>query len=106
MSDATALLILGLCFLARGAGWLIRRGLADSAWASRSTPVDADWASGYRVGSLAALIGGLLAAANTGRGSDEQPEPTEMAVTVPAVALPVEEADTFTAYPWEVGHAY
>lgn len=28
MTDATALLILGLCFLARGAGWLIRHGPA------------------------------------------------------------------------------
>lgn len=28
MTDATALLILGVCFLARGAGWLIRRGPA------------------------------------------------------------------------------
>lgn len=28
MTDATALLILGLCFLARGAGWLLRHGPA------------------------------------------------------------------------------
>lgn len=70
-----------------------------------ATPADVDSWLG-QVGSLAALIGGLLAAANTGRGSDEKSEPVEMAVPQPSVALPVEEADTFTAYPWEVGHAY
>ena len=66
-----------------------------------ATPSDVDSWLG-QVGSLAALVGGLLAAANTGRESDEKP----VGVEVP-VALRVDGMDesAFTAYPHEVGHA-
>lgn len=50
-----------------------------------------------QVGSLAALIGGLLAAAHTGKASDETPA-EEIARLNPAGGVP----DGFTAYPDEV----
>lgn len=49
-----------------------------------------------QAGSLAAIIGGGMAAINTGWESDEKP----VAVEVAAPSL-----DGFTAYPQEVGHA-
>lgn len=49
-----------------------------------------------QLGSLAAVIGGGMAAMNTGWESDEKP----VAVEVAAPSL-----DGFTAYPQEVGHA-
>ena len=57
-----------------------------------------------QAGSLAAVIGGLMAAMNTGWESDEKP----VGVPVPAPApkpAPAEVYDGFTAYPDEVHHA-
>lgn len=50
-----------------------------------------------QVGSLAALVGGLLASANTGRASDLSPAEEIAARTAPAPTF-----DGFTAYPGEV----
>lgn len=53
-----------------------------------------------QVGSLAALVGGLLASANTGRASDLSP-----AEEIAANAAPAPTVDGFTAYPDEVRYA-
>lgn len=52
-----------------------------------------------QVASVAAVLGGGLAAANTGRESDEGPKVIEVPV-VPAEDVP--ERDPFTAFPEEI----
>lgn len=86
-----------------GTPWFVRKAVYAAATLIGLAAVILGWAQPDQVdqwvtqlGSLAAVIGGGMAAMNTGWESDEKP----VAVEVAAPSL-----DGFTAYPHEVGHA-
>ena len=91
-----------------GSPWFIRKavylavglvGLVAVAFGLVSPEQADSWLA--QAGSLAAVLGGFLAGANTGPASDESPA-QEIARRQPAPGgLP----DGFTAYPGEVGRA-
>ena len=91
-----------------GSPWFIRKavylavglvGLVAVAFGIVSPEQADSWLA--QAGSLAAVLGGFLAGANTGPASDESPA-QEIARRQPAPGgLP----DGFTAYPGEVGRA-
>lgn len=93
-----------------GTPWFIRKAIYAVATIIGLAAVVLGWAQPDQVdqwvtqaGSLAAIIGGGMAAMNTGWESDEKPVGVD---TAPAPAYaPRSALDGFTAYPNEVRHA-
>lgn len=93
-----------------GTPWFIRKAVYAVATLVGLAAVVLGWVQPDQVdqwvaqaGSLAAIIGGGMAAINTGWESDEKPVGVDV-VPVPA-PTPAPVHDGFTAYPDEVGYA-
>lgn len=93
-----------------GTPWFIRKAIYAVVTIVGLVAVVLGWAQPDQVdqwvaqaGSLAAIIGGGMAAMNTGRESDEKPVGVDVATAPTPEPRPV--YDGFTAYPEEVHRA-
>lgn len=95
-----------------GTPWFIRKAIYATVTIVGLVAVVLGWVQPDQVdlwvtqaGSLAAIIGGGMAALNTGWESDEKPVGVEIATAPAPVHEPQPVYDGFTAYPQEVHHA-